>query len=332
MSKTNCAKVCLEKGCTSFHLLYEEGDGTFECFLFNVSNILTVPRLGGVCYSLSDTKSEVGIDSEAEEEQELKGPVYMSQLGRGRCRGPGWTYGKWPILRGFRTAQDCAEICSRTRGCTAFDLSDEQDDGKFDCTLYGHEKLLVASGVVGTCYIISDMPEALTNNSDDADEELELTGPVHMALLGSGRCRGPNWTNNKWPILKGSIPPRECAKECAKRKGCTAFDLSNLQNNGFDCVLYGHKKIVPASGVPGNCYVTATEEGVVPGHTPDEAEEQEEENVVSGEIEFHKLGSGRCRGPSWSLKKWPLIKGFINAKEGVKVDMVHISKGTPSLI
>ena len=278
---------------------------------------------------LSETKPEVGIDSEdvVEEDQELKGPVFMSQLGPGRCRGSGWTRGSWPVLRGFRTAQECAESCSRTRGCKAFDLSDDQPDGKFDCTLYGHDKLLVATGVPGRCYITTDHPESLANDSEEAEEELELTGPVHMALIGGGRCRGPNWTSNKWPVLKGLIPPRQCAEECAKKKGCKAFDLSNMQENDFDCVLYGHNKIVPASGVPGNCYALSEKEGVVPGGlntvvTP-EVEEEEEENVVTGEVEFYKLGSGRCRGPSWSVKKWPVIKGFINAKEGVKVDILY---------
>ena len=326
MSKTNCAKVCIENGCTSFHLLHEEEDGTSECFLFGHSNVLTVPRLGGFCYSLSDTKPEVGIDSEVVVENELKGPVYMSKVGRGRCRGPGWTYGMWPLVRGFRTAQDCAETCARTRGCTAFDLSDEQSDGTLDCTLYGHEKLVVASGVPGTCYVLSDVSQS--TNEDEAEEELKLTGPVHMALLGSGRCRGPNWTSNKWPLLKGLTSPRQCAEECAKKKGCKAFDLSNQENSSFDCVLYGHTKVVPASGVPGNCYVLSEKEGVVPGGlntvvSPDE-DEEEEENVVTGNVEFHKLGFGRCRGPSWSLKKWPFIKGFLNAKEDIKLDQCFI--------
>ena len=328
LSKTNCAKVCIEKGCTAFHLLHEEEDGTSECFLFGHSNVLTVPRLGGACYSLSDTKPEVGVESEVVVEEELKGPVYMSQIGRGRCRGPGWTFGVWPLVRGFRTAQDCAETCSRTRGCTAFDLSGEQTEGKLDCTLYGHQKLVVATGVPGACFVVSDQAQP-TNDDDEPEEELKLTGPVHMALLGNGRCRGPVWTNKKWPVVKGYTSPRQCAEECAKKKGCKAFDLSSPQNNSFDCVLYGHTKVVPASGVPGNCYVLSEKEGVVPGGlntvvTPDE-EEEEEENVVTGDVDFHKFGVGRCRGPSWSSKKWPVIKGFLSNKENVKV-FYHFTK------
>ena len=323
LSKTNCAKVCIKNGCTSFHLLHEEGDGTSECFLFGHSNVLTVPRLGGFCYSLSDSKPAVGVDSEVVVEEELKGPVFMSQLGRGRCRGPGWTFGVWPLVRGFRTAQNCAETCARTRGCTAFDLIEEQSDGTFGCTLYAHQKLVVASGVPGTCHVLSDGSQPA--GDEEVEEELKLTGPVHMALLGSGRCRGPNWTSNKWPVLKGFTSPRQCAEECAKKRGCKAFDLSNPEDNSFDCVLYGHAKVVPASGVPGNCYVLSEKEGVVPGGlntvvTPDE-EEEEEENVVTGDVEFHKLGVGRCRGRSWTSKKWPVIKGFINPKENVKVDL-----------
>ena len=329
LSRTNCAKVCIEHGCSAFHLLHEEEDGTAECFLYGHSNLITVPRLGGFCYSLADTRPEVDDGEDDEEDQEVTGPVHMALLGRGRCRGSNWTHKKWPVLKGFTSPRQCAEACARKRGCKAFDLSNIQQDNSFDCVLYGHSKVVPASGVPGNCYVLSEkegvVPGGLNTvvapeEDEEDDQEMELTGPVHMALLGKGRCRGPGWTFKKWPKLVGFKAPRQCAEACAKKKGCRAFDLSNIQEDkSFDCVLYGHSKVVPASGVPGNCYVLSEKEGVVPGGlntvVAPEEDENEEENVVTGDVEFHQVGKGRCRGKGWTFKKWPFIKGNKTPKD-----------------
>jgi hypothetical protein len=46
----------------------------------------------------------------------------------------------------------------------------------------------------------------------------------------------------------------QCTKACVDTRGCTAFDLSEPSGKKFVCNLYGHKDVVPASGVPGTCY------------------------------------------------------------------------------
>ena len=43
-----------------------------------------------------------------------------------------------------------------------------------------------------------------------------------------------------------------CGTACAKQNGCTAFDV---RSDGSGCLLYGHSSVVPASGVPGDCYM-----------------------------------------------------------------------------
>ena len=85
-----------------------------------------------------------------------------------------------------------------------------------------------------------------------------LDGPIVPLQLGAGFCRGPKWTFQKWPIPKGRLTLQDCAEECAKKKGCTAFDISEQQKDKFHCLLYGHKAVVPATGVikfPAKCYV-----------------------------------------------------------------------------
>ena len=46
----------------------------------------------------------------------------------------------------------------------------------------------------------------------------------------------------------------QCTKACVDTLACTAFDLSEKSGKKFTCNLYGHKDVIPASGVPGTCY------------------------------------------------------------------------------
>ena len=63
-------------------------------------------------------------------------------MGKGMCRGAGWQFGVWPIEKGFRGKEKCAESCARTVGCLAFDISpSDRKRGKNECLLYGHRFL-----------------------------------------------------------------------------------------------------------------------------------------------------------------------------------------------
>lgn len=102
-------------------------------------------------------------------------------LGYGMCRGAKWTDRKWPIMRGLKTLQQCANSCGRTKGCTAFDITKEES-GKFDCMLYGHKHPVPAPGVPGECYTIPgavyveevhQAPEVTTRRPSILDEDEE---------------------------------------------------------------------------------------------------------------------------------------------------------------
>ena len=67
----------------------------------------------------------------------IDGPVKPHLLGDGMCRGPAWTFGVWPIVKGRMTKKKCAEACASTKGCLGFDLSEPKKNA-FDCHLYGH--------------------------------------------------------------------------------------------------------------------------------------------------------------------------------------------------
>ena len=69
-------------------------------------------------------------------------PVRMIEIGYGLCRGPEWQSGKWPIVKGSISAQDCANACAAKKGCTAFDLSNKVGK-KFNCHLYGKYYFLI---------------------------------------------------------------------------------------------------------------------------------------------------------------------------------------------
>ena len=239
------------------------------------------------------------------------GGKFIVPVGEGGCRGNGWNKAPYPVDTGRKTIEECGKACLEN-SCTAFHVLHE-DDGKYDCFLFGHKDVLAVKMLGGECKTLSTSASASGEEEDDEDEEeVEVNGPVHMAHLGKGMCRGNGWTFKKWPAVKGFLSAQGCADACARKKGCTAFDLSEQQpDKTFDCTLYGHRKVEPASGVPGNCYVLSDKHGVVPGDVGAAAaeEETEVELEVKGDVDFHMLGKGRCRGPGWTSKKFPAIKG-----------------------
>jgi hypothetical protein len=143
--------------------------------------------------------------------------------------------------------------------CTAFHRLHETEAGLADCLLFGHTELLAVRGLGGICHRFADKPPSKGQpaEDDEDDQEVALKRPVYMAPLGGpGRCRGPGWTFKRWPIVKGPLAGQACAEACARRKGCTAFDLSGGEGLAeAECALYGHQRVAPASGVPGRCYV-----------------------------------------------------------------------------
>ena len=159
----------------------------------------------------------------------------------------------------------CAEHCAKKRGCRAFDLSNQQEDGRLDCALYGHAKVVPASGVPGNCYVVSEVeglvPGGLSTrvepDTEEEEEENVVTGEVEFHTLGRGRCRGQGWTFKRWPVIKGAVQAGDCAVECAKKRGCTAFDVAPMADSGSECALYGHKKVQkigPKLSIHGNIF------------------------------------------------------------------------------
>merc|ERR1711892_1388782 len=317
LSKANCAKVCLKSECSAFHMLHPEDDGTAECFLYGHEELIPVKGLGGTCFTLSDkAPSAAGSDDDdsEEEEQAVDGPVHMAMLGKGRCRGQGWTIKKWPVLKGFLSSRQCAEECAKKKGCSAFDLSELQADNTFDCALYGHKKVAPASAVHGNCYILSDkegvvpggLSTAVEAEDEEDEEENEVSGDVDFHQVGKGRCRGSGWTDKKWPVIRGHIGPQDCAVACAKKKGCTAFDVAPMPEGLEECAIYGHKKVLPATGVPGDCYLLGKSD-----EEPEIENEPEVEEVDDGVThKFKHIGHGVCRGAKWTDKKWPVLRGM----------------------
>merc|ERR1719334_143718 len=260
-----------------------------------------------------------GEEEEEEEDLEIEGPVHMALLGKGRCRGEGWTSKKWPTLKGFLTPRQCAEACARKKGCTSFDLSEQQPDNTFDCALYGHKKVSPASGVPGNCYVLSETEGVLPGEEVEEEEEEEDEvddGKTHdFTYIGHGMCRGANWQDKKWPKVMGLKSLQECANSCGRKKGCTSFDISKQDGDEFACFLYGHKNPVPAPGVPGECYSLLGavyieeehEEEDILARKPSILDEDEEDFTDINDVEL--LGKGACRGQGWQDGQWPLVMG-----------------------
>ena len=106
-----------------------------------------------------------------------------------------------------------------------------------------------------------------------------------MIEIGKGLCRGQSWTSQKWPVDKGHLTAQECADSCARKKGCTAFDLSNKKGKTFACFLYGHSDVEPAKALKGNCYTykgNVHTEDLANEEVLDELEDKEDEMDVKG--------------------------------------------------
>ena len=175
--------------------------------------------------------------------------------------------GKWPEDKGSKTAAECASSCQKSGGCKAFDLASGEGK-KFACTLYGHESIVptgYSASMAGVCYSISDsLAEEEEEVEEVAGEEedmiIDLEGDIDIALLGKGGCRGAGWQDKDWPQLKGFQSLDKCGKECVKTDGCTAFHAAGAKegtDDQFECFLFGHKSVIAARGLVGNCYTVS---------------------------------------------------------------------------
>merc|ERR1711936_1110120 len=95
---------------------------------------------------------------------------------------------------------------------------------------------------------------------EEEDMIIDLEGDVDIALLGKGGCRGGGWQDKDWPQLKGFLSLDNCGKECVKTDGCTAFHAAGAKEGSsdqFECFLFGHKSVIAARGLVGNCYTVS---------------------------------------------------------------------------
>eukprot|EP00095_Tigriopus_kingsejongensis_P011320 maker-scaffold1444_size41037-snap-gene-0.7 protein:Tk11320 transcript:maker-scaffold1444_size41037-snap-gene-0.7-mRNA-1 annotation:"sarcalumenin isoform x2" len=186
-------------------------------------------------------------------------------LGKGRCRGPKWQGRYWPKATEAESLSECAAACASVNGCTAFDIGPHGD--QTSCFLFGHRDVRPASGVKGHCYHMTSVnhekfrtkgKKSKKKKRGDGAQPRNAKGVTN--LLGKGACRGSGWQDRGWPKLRGSKTLEECGKICLSTQGCTAFHVAPEKANQIDCILFGHKSVVPASGVPGDCYVVTIEE------------------------------------------------------------------------
>ena len=193
---------------------------------------------------------------------------HHTKVGLGRCRGQGWQADGFPKDLGRKSVQDCSVSCQKTKGCTAFDLSNEEAN-KFDCFLFGHKDVVPAfsQSMSGACYTIgktsavSDDEDGDEEEDDDDDVVIDIEGDVDINLLGKGGCRGGGWQSKDWPKVKGFTSIDNCGKLCVGTKGCTAFHMASFKEEGStkdqECFLFGHKSVIPAAGLAGNCYTVS---------------------------------------------------------------------------
>jgi hypothetical protein len=252
--------------------------------LYGHKHAVPAPGVPGECYALvgaTFVAEELAVAAKAtepetarsrakildEDQEDYTNIKDVELLGQGACRGQGWQDGQWPLARGRRSLADCAAECKKTRGCVAFDLSNKEG-AKYDCLLLGHPGVLAASALAAKCYIIKGAKPDLTTLKAAAEEKHGAakkpqdqypSGGHGFVRLGSGLCRGEGWQSTGWPVDKGPKTLKECAEACENTRDCSAFDLSNGEKKKlFNCLLFRHAKVVPASALDGGCYVRGT--------------------------------------------------------------------------
>ena len=327
----DCADACAKKkGCTAFDLSAKKGK-TYDCHLYRHKDVDPAKALKGQCFTYvgnEDTEALANeehldeIEDQADEGQNVE-PAKFTLIGKGQCRGPLWTSAKWPVDKGTKIRQKCANACKNRKGCVAFDLSppeaneDKEDvkKGELQCNLFGHAEIIPATALKGNCYRLSGAEPIIEKTEDSKATETikKVINDGSLAklpktdedfdLVGHGLCRGKGWQRGGvWPKDEGQETFDRCALQCKKDKACTAFDVSPSEFKGkFRCLNYGHDKVKSTDTVslPGRCYKMKGRKAmrnVKPKATFDK--------------EGHKfLGKGMCRGEDWQNEPWPIIRG-----------------------
>jgi len=147
-------------------------------------------------------------------------------------------------------------------------------------------------------------------------DDIYPAGGAGYARLGSGRCRGQNWQDGKWPQLGGSQTAADCAAKCRALVGCKAFDLACGEGKKFTCTFYGHRNIVPtgaSQSMSGACYSISDSLAEEEEEVEENAGEEEDMIIdMEGDVDVALLGKGGCRGGGWQDGGWPKTRGFIS--------------------
>ena len=77
-------------------------------------------------------------------------------------------------------------------------------------------------------------------------------------MIGPGACRGPDWSDDEWPLAVGDRTLEDCSEKCQDTEDCTAFSLGKGKKPKKPCMLYSHEDIQAASSLGGECYKIVT--------------------------------------------------------------------------
>ena len=144
--------------------------------------------------------------------------------------------------------------------------------------------------LTGACYM---MGKNTIEENEENEEELiiDIEGDVDISLLGKGGCRGGGWQSKDWPKVKGFATIDECGRMCVATKSCSSFHIASQKEdsrNEFECFLFGHKSVIPAVGLPGDCY-TVSKGSVGTSKMKNEKKSQPKKNIKIPKFEEPKV-------------------------------------------
>merc|ERR1711936_291475 len=118
-------------------------------------------------------------------------------------------------------------------------------------------------------------------------------------LIGPGACRGPDWSDDEWPLAVGDRTLEDCSEKCQDTEDCTAFSLGKGKKPKKPCMLYSHEDIQAASSLGGECYKIVTEAA----NTNDEDDDKEKEKEKEKPKEEKKVKKSKEKPETQPEKK-----------------------------
>ena len=125
IKSSQCENICrYDSKCKAFDISRPDSSGNFDCYTFRHNDSSQIQgQVGDItnagCYKKIDITSQDGL---THDDYELMPDLNNGKSARTMCRGTDWDKNA-PQFKGYKTLNDCAQLCQDNRSCKAFDIA-----------------------------------------------------------------------------------------------------------------------------------------------------------------------------------------------------------------